>query len=112
MTVPPDPSTPREPSAAPRTSPSPPGADCGPDCVEALADLERFLDGELPSSDVGRISEHLAACYPCTDRATFEEQLRAVVRRGCADAAPPELVDRIRVALDGNLPGGEVGHDG
>lgn len=89
------------------------GGDCGPDCEQALEELELFLDGELPVTEVERISEHLAACYPCTDRATFEEQLRAVVRRGCADAAPPELVDRIRTALDvGGLPGRSGRDDG
>jgi mycothiol system anti-sigma-R factor len=83
-----------------------PPSDCGPECREALADLERFLDGELPSSDVGRVKQHLTDCYPCTDRASFEEQLRALVRRGCADAAPPDLVDRIRTGLSsGDLPG-------
>lgn len=87
-------------------------ADCGADCVEALAELERFLDGELPRSEVGRISEHLAACYPCTDRATFEEQLRAVVRRGCVDAAPPDLVERIRTRLDRTVSAGETDRDG
>jgi anti-sigma factor (TIGR02949 family) len=81
-------------------------ADCGPDCQQALAELERFLDGELPASEVGAISQHLADCYPCTDRATFEEQLRAIVRRGCVDAAPTDLVERIQLQLDrGGLPG-------
>lgn len=90
---------------APSTDDAPP-TDCGPDCREALADLERFLDGELPAGDIGRVKQHLSACYPCTDRASFEEQLRALVRRGCVDAAPPDLVDRIRSGLTrGDLPG-------
>lgn len=76
-------------------------APCGPDCDQALAELEAFLDGELPASELGRVSEHLAACYPCTDRATFEEQLRAVVRRGCVDRAPEDLLERVRARLDG-----------
>jgi len=86
--------------------PDAPGADCGPECQEALAELEQFLDGELPEGEVHRVKQHLSACYPCTDRASFEEQLRAIVRRGCADAAPPELVERIRAGLSaGDLPG-------
>lgn len=76
----------------------PPG--CGPDCQEALAELERYLDGELPERDLHHIRDHLAACYPCTDRASFEEQLRAIVRRDCADAAPPRLIDSIKQRLD------------
>jgi mycothiol system anti-sigma-R factor len=81
---------------------------CGPDCQQALAELERFLDGELPDQALGRISQHLADCYPCTDRATFEEQLRALVRRGCADTAPPDLLERITARLDaGDVPAAE-----
>jgi anti-sigma factor (TIGR02949 family) len=80
--------------------------DCAADCQEAIEELERFLDGELPEGEVERVSAHLAACYPCTDRASFEEQLRALLRRGCTDAAPADLVERIRAGLDsGDLPG-------
>ena len=68
-------------------------------CDDALAQLEAYLDGELPHTRVEDIKQHLTACYPCTERASFEEQLRAIVRRGCADPAPPGLVDRIRQHL-------------
>lgn len=70
------------------------------DCGRALADLERYLDGELPASELDTVRDHLAACYPCADRATFEEQLRAIVRERCAESAPATLVDRIRSRLD------------
>jgi mycothiol system anti-sigma-R factor len=79
---------------------------CGPACQEALDELERYIDGELPGSAQERIGRHLADCYPCTDRASFEEQLRAIVRRGCVDHAPPELLERVRAGLvSGDLPG-------
>lgn len=71
------------------------------DCSEALNELQLYLDGELPDGDLSTIRAHLAACYPCADRATFEEQLRALVRERCAEAAPPDLVDQIRARLDG-----------
>ncbi|MDX1622050.1 MAG: mycothiol system anti-sigma-R factor [Nitriliruptorales bacterium] len=70
------------------------------DCQKALEDLQLYLDGELPASQLTTISDHLAKCYPCTDRATFEQQLRALVRRGCADRAPSSLVQRIEAQLD------------
>jgi anti-sigma factor (TIGR02949 family) len=86
------------------------GSDCAADCQEALDELERFLDGELPEGEVDRVRAHLSACYPCTDRASFEEQLRAIVRRGCTDAAPDDLVERIRTGLaSGDLPGVDRG---
>lgn len=74
--------------------------DCGTDCQEALTKLERFLDGELPDTNVAEISQHLAACYPCADRADFESQLRAIIRRDCIDTAPSSLLDSIRERLD------------
>ncbi len=73
--------------------------DCGPECQEALEQLELLLDGELPEHRVVKIREHLTACYPCTDRATFEEQLRAIVRQNCVEHAPSSLVDRIHDRL-------------
>jgi mycothiol system anti-sigma-R factor len=74
--------------------------DCGPDCREALARLEAYLDGELPDTQLHEIKDHLTACYPCTDRASFEEQVRALVRRECTEAAPAALLGRIRVRLE------------
>lgn len=79
------------------------GASCGEECSEALERLEAYLDGELPHEDIGDIREHLTACYPCTDRVSFEEQLRALVRRGCTDQAPPQLLLRIEEALSDGL---------
>jgi mycothiol system anti-sigma-R factor len=73
--------------------------DCSAECQEALQQLERFLDGELPEERVHEVKEHLTACYPCTDRATFEEQLRAIVRRECVEHAPPQLMESIRARL-------------
>jgi len=75
-------------------------ADCGNECTEALRQLGAYLDGELPGTDVEVIRRHLTACYPCTERATFEEQLRAIVRRDCSDHAPPSLMLRIESALE------------
>jgi mycothiol system anti-sigma-R factor len=74
-------------------------SECGTDCREALEQLELLLDGELPPERVGEVREHLTACYPCTDRATFEEQLRAIVRRECVEHAPDRLLDRIQERL-------------
>ena len=71
----------------------------GSGCEQALAELEAYLDGELPEASLRQIREHLRACWPCTDRATFEEQLRVLVRKGCVDHAPPDLVVRVRRRL-------------
>lgn len=83
-------------------APQQPAGNCEADdggCVQALEDLHRYLDGELPDRDLEDIRSHLERCYPCTDRATFEQQLRAVVRERCAERAPEELKERIRERL-------------
>ena len=72
---------------------------CGDDCQDALVRLEAFLDGELPGTDINDLREHLTACYPCTGRASFEEQLRSIVRRDCVEEAPAGLIARIEATL-------------
>ncbi|MEX2324711.1 MAG: mycothiol system anti-sigma-R factor [Nitriliruptoraceae bacterium] len=68
-------------------------------CQGALIELEAYLDGELPSERLEGIRDHLAECFPCTGRVSFEEQLRAIVRRDCVDSAPPSLLERIEQVL-------------
>lgn len=77
------------------------------DCRQVLRDLERYLDGELPRARLDELREHLAACYPCADRTTFHEQIRALVRDGCAEQAPARLVARIRQQLSLSIAGEE-----
>lgn len=74
-------------------------SECDTDCQKALEQLELLLDGELPPGRVDEVRQHLTACYPCTDRATFEEQLRVIVRRECVEDAPGHLLDRIQERL-------------
>lgn len=76
---------------------------CGPECEAALERLEAYLDGELPEVEVSSLAAHLQACYPCTDRASFEEQLRALLRERCRESAPTELAGRIRAQLASDL---------
>lgn len=74
--------------------------DTSGNCQDALRDLERYLDGELPEENLSTIRTHLSACYPCADRASFEEQLRAIIRERCAEQTPPDLHAAIRRRLD------------
>lgn len=77
-----------------------PTAACGPECEEALRRLQAFLDGELPDVEVTAVADHLTACFPCTDRASFEQALRTVIRRSCGEQAPPGLLERVRLRLE------------
>lgn len=77
-----------------------PREQCSDECREALRRLGAFLDGELGEVTQARMAAHLDACVPCTGRVDFEEQLRALVRAGCAGQAPAELRERILLQLD------------
>jgi mycothiol system anti-sigma-R factor len=74
--------------------------DCGPDCMEALKDVERWLDGELPSDLQAKVQTHLSGCSPCMDRAEFRRHLKEMVASKCSgDTPPPELLIRIRAVI-------------
>lgn len=75
-------------------------------CAEALEDLGRYLDGEMDAARIEEIRTHLGHCFPCADRASFEEQLKAIVRRECAEQAPDGLITRIRARLDASATSG------
>lgn len=77
------------------------GAACGEGtCEDALDRLELYLDGELADDQLDEVRAHLSACFPCADAATFEEQLRALIRDRCSEATPPDLKLAIRRRLD------------
>ena len=78
-----------------------PGDGADVDCGEVLAELQRFVDGEVGPEKVSSMREHLADCYPCADRAEFERHFRQLIRARCEDEpAPPDLLRRIRSCLD------------
>lgn len=64
-------------------------------CLEALDELERYLDGECPAELAEVVSRHLADCGPCLSRSDFERSVRALLARNCRDQAPPGLLDRV-----------------
>lgn len=68
---------------------------CEDGCPELLAKLEAYLDGVLADADRHNLEQHIAACYPCADRATLERQLRTLIQTSCLEAAPATLRQRI-----------------
>ena len=72
--------------------------DCN--CEEALAELQRFLDGELATSEHEDISRHLSDCEPCMDRAEFSRRIRIMISSKCVEQSiPPELVVKIETMI-------------
>jgi mycothiol system anti-sigma-R factor len=75
-------------------------ADIG--CEEVLAEIERYIDGELAVERVRVLAVHLEDCPPCLDRADFQAKLKEIVRRKCSasQAATPEhLIMRVRTVI-------------
>ena len=60
-------------------------------CSEVLDRIYEYIDGELDRERVHVIKEHLEECSPCLKEFGLEEAVKAIVKRSCADPAPPEL---------------------
>jgi len=60
-------------------------------CSEVLDKVYEYIDGELDSARVHDIKHHLDECGPCLAEFGLEEQVKAIVKRSCADPAPAEL---------------------
>ncbi|MFM7718201.1 MAG: zf-HC2 domain-containing protein [Actinomycetota bacterium] len=73
----------------------------GIDCAEALARIERYLDGELEAEATVEVHAHVEGCSPCADRAALGRRLKERLRDACGGCdVPPELAERLRNALD------------
>ncbi len=64
-------------------------SDCGPECMEALKEVERLLDGELEGELRIKVEKHLSGCSPCMDRAEFRRHLKVMIAAKCTGDAPP-----------------------
>ena len=73
----------------------------GTECDELLAEIDRYLDGELPAEEKARIERHMVECGSCFRREGFVREVRDLIRRKCGAAAPmPEdMAERILGAI-------------
>jgi len=69
------------------------------DCVQALARVYEYLDGEMSADDLMQIREHLDDCGPCLRQYDLDKALKALVRRSCRESAPADLRERIMVKI-------------
>jgi anti-sigma factor (TIGR02949 family) len=70
-------------------------------CQQTFERLADYLDRELSPVEVARVEEHLAVCEVCAREYRFEGTvLRCLKDKLRRIAAPPQLLDRIRQALD------------
>ena len=69
------------------------------DCSEVLEQVYLYLDGECEQErrDVLRI--HLDECSPCLRQFGLEQAVKALVARSCAEQAPVELREKVRLKI-------------
>lgn len=66
------------------------------DCDVILEQLQQYIDSEITSeADIDQIAQHLHECAPCLTEHDLLAHLRAMVKRSCAEQAPPTLRTRI-----------------
>jgi anti-sigma factor (TIGR02949 family) len=70
-------------------------------CSEVLAEIEAFVDGELPADRMPDFVDHLQECPPCLHRADFQAKLKDILKKKCERGShPPEaFVLRIRQTI-------------
>ena len=69
-------------------------------CKETIAELDRFLDGELTDDFRAHIHAHLAGCTDCLSAFDFQAELKAAIRRKCSnEPVPPSLLSKIQACF-------------
>ncbi len=77
-------------------------AEHGSNCEETLAEVQRFLDGELDRSLQLSIEHHLSGCDPCMQRTEFRRHLKVMISAKCVgDAVPDALHSKIMDLIRG-----------
>ena len=69
------------------------------DCAEYLERIVYFLDNELDDADCEAVRIHLDSCNPCLVRYDLQRTVKSVVARSCAEKAPSDLRERVRIQI-------------
>jgi mycothiol system anti-sigma-R factor len=77
-------------------------------CREVLEEISLILDGELSPEKCEELRGHLERCAECFGRHETERLFKDLVRSRCGcEPAPPQLVNRIRFAIQVEVTGSE-----
>ena len=68
-------------------------------CEDTLAEIQRFLDGELDHSIEVSIEQHLTGCSPCMQRTEFRRHLKIMISSKCGGDAVPDALQAKVMAL-------------
>ena len=76
-------------------------------CKETLARLDDYVDRELSPREMERVAVHLKVCAKCARLYRFERAFIEDVRAKVGEVqVPPELLQRVQVALRAADEGG------
>src|SRR5215218_7691195 len=83
-----------------------------PECSHIDSLVTPFVDGELPTGEQQRVTEHIAACPPCRAKVAAESAVRTLVRACRTElsptAAPSELKARCSLLRHSLRPAGSI----
>ena len=68
-------------------------------CAEFLDRIVYMLDNELDDNEVVAVRLHLDECGPCLEKYDVQRTIKMIVARSCAESAPAELRERVKVRL-------------
>jgi mycothiol system anti-sigma-R factor len=69
------------------------------ECADFLDQIVYLLDNELDESECAAVRVHLEACHPCLEKYDLQRTVKAIVARSCAESAPVELRERVRLRI-------------
>lgn len=79
-------------------------SECGDGCQQAIEELQRFIDEELPEALRGMVASHLGNCRDCQQAFEFHVELRRVIRsKATSDELPPSLREKLRSCFGDDL---------
>ena len=68
-------------------------------CADFIDRIVYMLDNELDDNEVVAVKLHLDECAPCFERYDVQRTIKMIVARSCAEAAPDDLRERVRLRL-------------
>ncbi|HET7196042.1 MAG TPA: mycothiol system anti-sigma-R factor [Nocardioides sp.] len=69
------------------------------DCSDFLDQIVYLLDNELDEAECAAVRIHLDTCHPCLQKYDLQRTVKAIVARSCAESAPEELRERVRLRI-------------
>ena len=68
-------------------------------CADFLDRIVYMLDNELDDNEVVAVRMHLDECTPCLEKYDVQRTIKMIVARSCAESAPAELRERVKIRL-------------